>query len=545
MKIIQSAIVVAAIVGTLSAASAQTTNVILQTDFDGDAGQGNYTGGYAYCVAGTDAGNPLPVSVNNLGVTAGVGVGGSSAYEASPNYTDLATDPGWANASAWDYAEVACGTDFGAPITAITPAPTLDSLILSADVQVSGLVPGQYGANVLVSKMQFLDINNNVIFDFNGYGGWASASGFTHISVPLSTLSYASDASNPVTDLTNAAVVGSIASFAVEFEVAQTVGVLGGTGANQLMPIYGFTSTGTLVVDNVELIQTVNTNTAPTPPTPTVEKVIWQANFDSTLPSGYDYGFSDRDGSPAATGSWAINPTGGVGGSASLEYTVNLSSWSSSPPISYSGFGEGANENPLPYALTSSSKASYRVYLSAKVGGTAAGVTSVPGSVDLSFFTPAQEVYDLNASLSVSTNWQSYVFDGGTNLQVATWLTGAQQLFNQYVTSVNQMELQISILGSPDIGALFDYATNATVDMDNIKVVQLVPGLAPLTLLRTKGQTSVLWADPTTGGTAKLQGATSVNGPYLDVAGASSATASPYTVPAGSQQQFFRTVWVP
>ena len=35
------------------------------------------------------------------GVTAGVGVGGSSAYEASPNYTDLATDPGWANASAW------------------------------------------------------------------------------------------------------------------------------------------------------------------------------------------------------------------------------------------------------------------------------------------------------------------------------------------------------------------------------------------------------------------------------------------------------------
>jgi hypothetical protein len=556
MKIIQSAIVVAAIVGTLSAASAQTTNVILQTDFDGDAGQGNYTGGYAYCVAGTDAGNPLPVSVNNLGVTAGVGVGGSSAYEASPNYTDLATDPGWANASAWDYAEVACGTDFGAPITAITPAPTLDSLILSADVQVSGLVPGQYGANVLVSKMQFLDINNNVIFDFNGYGGWASASGFTHISVPLSTLSYASDASNPVTDLTNAAVVGSIASFAVEFEVAQTVGVLGGTGANQLMPIYGFTSTGTLVVDNVELIQTVNTNTAPTPPTPTVEKVIWQANFDSTLPSGYDYGFSDRDGSPAATGSWAINPTGGVGGSASLEYTVNLSSWSSSPPISYSGFGVGANETPLPYALTSSSQASYRVYLSAKVGGTSAGVTNVPGAVDLTFFVPAgtltpsnaapAAVFDLNASLVLSTNWQTYEFDG-TAMQVASYINGAQALFNQYVSQVNQMELQVTVQGGPDVGTLFGYDANNTVDIDNLKVVQLVPGLAPLMLIRTNSQSQIIWADPnpTIGGMAGLQCATGVSGPYLDITGAASAAASPYTVPPGNPQQFFRTVWIP
>jgi hypothetical protein len=542
MKTIQNAIVVAAIVGTLSAASAQTTNVILQTDFDGDAGQGNYTGGYAYCVAGTDAGNPLPVSVNNLGVTPGAGVGGSSAYEASPNYTDLATDPGWLNAVEWDYAEVACGTDFGPPMTSITPTPLLNSLILSADVQVSGLVPGQYGANVLVSKMQFLDADDNVVFDFTGYGGWASASGFSHLSVPLSSLSYASDASNPVTDLTNAAVVGSIVSFAVEFQVAQTVGALGGTGANQLMPIYGFTSTGTMVVDNVELIQTVNTNTTPVSPTPTVEKPIWQANFDSTFPNGYDYGFSDRDGSPAATGSWAINPTNGVGGSASLEYTVDFSSWSSSPPVSYSGFGLGANENPLPYLLTSSSGASYRVYLSAKVGGTSAGVTSVPGNVDLSFFTPAQEVFDLTSPLALSTNWQAYVF---TNMQVAPWLTGAQQLFDQYVTNVNQMEVQVSIQGSPDVGALFGYATDATVDIDNVKVVQLVPGLAPLTIVQTQGQTSVWWADPTTGGTAKLQGATSVAGPYLDVTGASSATASPYTVPPGSQQQFFRAVWVP
>jgi hypothetical protein len=88
MKYITRLSVVIALAGVVFSAPGQMTNVLLRTDFDGDAGQGNYTGGYSYCVAGTDAGNPLPVGVNNIGVTAGVGVGGSSAYEVSPDYTD-------------------------------------------------------------------------------------------------------------------------------------------------------------------------------------------------------------------------------------------------------------------------------------------------------------------------------------------------------------------------------------------------------------------------------------------------------------------------
>jgi hypothetical protein len=65
------------------------------------------------------------------------------------------------------------------------------------------------------------------------------------------------------------------------------------------------------------------------------------------------------------------------------------------------------------------------------------------------------------------------------------------------------------------------------------------------TIIQNNSQTMVMWTDPATGGTAQLQSATNVMGPYLDVAGASSATASPYVVPAGSNQQFFRTVWLP
>jgi hypothetical protein len=340
-------------------------------------------------------------------------------------------------------------------------------------------------------------------------------------------------------------VVASIASFTVEFAVQGLAGQIGGTGANQLSPPFGFTDTGALVIDNIELDQIENTNQ--TVPPPMVEQPIWQANFDNTFPNNGGYGFSDRDGSPAATGVLSTNLTGGIGGSASLEYTVDLSGWSTSPPVSYSGFGIGAVEKPLPYGLTSSSKASYRVYLSAKVGGASPGNPNVSGNVDLSFYIPSgTEVYDLTSPLELSTNWQTYEFDGGTNMQVATWLTGAQQLFNQNVSNVNQMELQISVLGSPDVGALFNYATNATVDIDNIKVVELVPGLAPITINQTSSQTHVVWADPTSGGTAQLQSATNVVGPYLNVVGApSAATASPYTVPLGSQQQFFRTVWVP
>src|SRR5271168_4199786 len=77
----------------MSAARAQTTNVILQTDFDGDAGEGNLNSDYGYCVAGSSAGSVL--AGYSGGITAGVGVGGTSGNSISPDYTLLPTDPNW------------------------------------------------------------------------------------------------------------------------------------------------------------------------------------------------------------------------------------------------------------------------------------------------------------------------------------------------------------------------------------------------------------------------------------------------------------------
>jgi hypothetical protein len=184
------------------------------------------------------------------------------------------------------------------------------------------------------------------------------------------------------------------------------------------------------------------------------------------------------------------------------------------------------------------------------VGGTSAGVTSVPASVDINFFAPTNtdgqtvQIYDLTAIMTLSNTWQSFVFDGSSNLTVASWLTGAQALFNQYYTNIVKMEVQITVPGNPNIATAFGYDANNTVDMDNVKVVQRVPGLPPLTIFQTGGQAQVIWTDPATGGTAQLQSATNVTGPYLNIAGAASATASPYNVPAGTNQ-FFRDVWVP
>ena len=550
MKSLKQLLAVLGIAGAVSAATAQTTNIILQTDFDGDAGEGNLNNDYGYCVAGSSAGSALAGYTGDI--TAGAGVGGTFANSISPDYTLLPSDPNWTSSSlAYVYAVVGNGTQFGAPMTAITPTAVLDSFILSADVQVLGLLPGLTNADVTISKVQFLDSNNNVIFDFTGDAGYVG-SNFVHIAVPLSSLAYGGanggDATHPVSDFTNATVVGSIASFTIEFAVeGLPIGVIGGTGTNLISPPFGFTDTGALNVDNIQLIQTGNTV-----PTPTQEQLIWQANFDTTFPNDGVFGFSYRDGSPSASGTLSTNVTGGVGGSASLEYTVDLSSWSSTPPASYSGFGVGATEDPLPYALSSTDNSSYRVYLSAKVGGVSAGVTNVPGVIDLLFrvppgaLTPSNSaetvVFDLNPSLTLTTNWQSYVFD---DMPIGVNNGGSQALFNQYVSQVNELAVQVVPQGNPNVATLFGYDNDNTVDVDNIKVVQLVPGLPPVSVTNTAGQIKIYWTDPATGGTAQLQSSTNAAGPYLNVPGESSGANSPYTVPAGSAQQFFKTIWVP
>jgi hypothetical protein len=535
-----------AVAGALSA-TAQTTNIILQTDFDGDAGEGNYNNSYGYSFAGSSDGS-VPSGYSG-GITAGVGVDGTSANDISPDFTLLPDSPNWTDPdNTYVYAGVGNGTQFGTPMNPITPTSVTGSFILSANLQVLGLLPGLNTTDVTISKVQFMDgPGGNVLFDFTGDAGQVG-SNFVGLSVPLSSLSYADDAIYPVSDLTNATIVASIAYFTIEFEVDGLVGTIGGNPP--VSPPFGFTDTGALVVDNIELVQTGNTV-----PAPQQEVLIGQANFDTTFPAN-GYGFEFRDGTDGATEVVSTNAGGGVDGGNALQNTVNLSSWSADPPESYSGFGVGASFTPIPFQLTSTNRASYRIYVSAKAGGLANGAsTNIPAVMDLLFLVPAGSespanaspatVLDLAPALTLTTNWQSFVFDGSA-CPIGVNNGGSQALFDQYISDVNAIQVQVATQGAPDIGAQFGYGADTTIDIDNIKVVQLVPGVPPLSVALSDDQIQVIWADPSTGGTAQLQSSASVAGPYVNVAGAASAAAaSPYTVPSGNPRQFFRTIWIP
>jgi hypothetical protein len=166
MKIVQKSIIVAIVIGTLSAAYSQTTNIIFQTDYDGDAGMGNGGGAGGWAGAGSDAGSTGTLNYD-AAVTPVVGVGGTFAAENIADFTDIATV--FTNATSYVWYNLNLDSGFGTPITPITPTSALSSLVLSADAQVLGVLPTQYGVNVWISKLQFFDGDNNVIFDFNGY----------------------------------------------------------------------------------------------------------------------------------------------------------------------------------------------------------------------------------------------------------------------------------------------------------------------------------------------------------------------------------------
>jgi hypothetical protein len=558
MKSIARLSILLGIVGMAFTASGQTTNTIFKTDFDGDDGNGNFEYGFATGWAGTDAApGGLPGAVfNYLGVVAGAGVNGTSAIEASPNYTELATDPGWLDAQVWAAAHLNLTVAFGAPINPITPlslTSTTNSLILKAQCETGGLLPGLYGTDIVIWELDFLDGSGNILFDFNGYGTWASDSAFSTLSVNLANLAYGGqDNPNPlypVTDLTNADLVASIAGFKVTFAAQDVEGGPGVDGGpDTYEPVFGFTDTGLMIVDNVELDEV--STVPPPPPVPTVPYTVWEVDFDTNFPTGYPYPWSSSDSANTAPVTQQYLATGGIGGSGYSETTADLSSWESDPPVNYSNFGTGVNEVPVApaatFTLVSPSAAKYAVYLSAKVSGLAPGTNSVPGTIDVDFFIPTSynPVVDMQGFITLTTNWQSYVI---TNFTVNPYYpVGGQANFNSDYTNISSMELQLGVDGTPDVGLWFDYSNNATVAIDNVRFVELVSELPKLTIAHTNG-VQIFWSDPPAGtGTAQLQSATNVAGPYVDVAGASSAaTSSPYIVPARSLQLFFRTVWVP
>jgi hypothetical protein len=78
-----------------------------------------------------------------------------------------------------------------------------------------------------------------------------------------------------------------------------------------------------------------------------------------------------------------------------------------------------------------------------------------------------------------------------------------------------------------------------TLAVDNIKLQRIYVATPPLQIETSGTNVIVTWAQPATG-TAKLQSANSVLGPWSDVGGAT----SPYSSPTANAPIYFRTQWV-
>jgi len=529
------------LVSLVSAASAQTTNLIFGTDFEGTGINDNYSGSYGYAYAGGNLGNAA--SGFSGSVTAGVGVTNSFAFDGMPDFTATASDPNYTNSSGYTYSGTDDYIEFGAPINPLAPTSDLSSLVISFDAEALGLDPSVTNTTLYFNGLDIMTNGGNgdgIAVQFTG-GSFSIGSNFTHFSVPLSVLTLNTGS---ISDLTNAAELATVDGFVADFRVTQELG----TALVDRRPVWGFDTNNQLIVDDIYLEQVTGAVLSPL-----YERLIWQVNFDDQKPDNF-YGFIFRDGANFGATTVTTNDTAGIGGSAALQVTADLTSWATNPPTAYSGFGPGVGHS-IPYTLTNTNKSGYRVYWSAEAGGLLPGATEAPGNASIQFLVPpgtltpsnatATLVLELAPNVTLTTNYTSFVFDGSA-APIGIYNGGSQAMFNQYISQVSLIQVQAQYNGGPDIGTLFGYDADNTMTVDNVKVVEIAQGIAPLNVVSSNGVTKVYFSDPINNdGTAKLQSATNVAGPYHDVAGAGAGANSPYTVPAGGPQLFFRAKWVP
>jgi hypothetical protein len=139
----------------------------------------------------------------------------------------------------------------------------------------------------------------------------------------------------------------------------------------------------------------------------------------------------------------------------------------------------------------------------------------------------------LDFDIPAGSNWvtSSYILNSG----VVGIGSKAAFATNHAVTQV-RIQSQIENAASE---ADWEFDANNTLIVDNIRLERIYVGTPPLSIVRSNNNVVVSWAPPSSG-TAKLQSADSITGPWTDVSGAT----SPYSSPIGSAPKFFRTQWV-
>lgn len=398
----------------------------------------------------------------------------------------------------------------------------LEDYIVSFDARVEGLAPGQTTGNVEMQIQIFSAVadpplpNNRALqknFPFNPGSNW------THFTFTL-----------------NEGYFGEGTTYQ-SFVRGVLAGITSLSFNNNLhMPHaqFGFDGDNAVYVDNIRL-QVVQYE-APPPVPPTEELTILDWNMDDK-PLWFSYGgynWSQNSYLPTFTFDAAA---AGVGVGGSNGWILRMDNSALAPPNTpaWAGGGTGGG-GPVDYSrFMSGDLKSYRITFDARAEGLNPA-REIPTICRLQLFLDSPNGnMRLDFEVPAETNWTttSYLLNQGN------FGMGSKSMFATNYNTITALRTQWQIENAHS-EADWSYDNDNALIVDNIKLVYLAPACPPLQVTQSGANIIVTWAQPSSG-TAKLQSATTVTGPYTDVPGAT----SPYTTPVSSAPKYFRTIWVP
>jgi hypothetical protein len=411
------------------------------------------------------------------------------------------------------------GTGFGGPqVWAFDPSvfnnSYLSNYLFEFDARVAGLDAGQTTANGEMQVQIFAGakiLQKNI--NFNPGSNW------THFSFTLEDGSFG-DGTTYVGFTNGLASISSI-TFNVNLHMPH--------------PQFGWDDYNVLLLDNIEL-SVVQFSGPPPPPPPTVPFLIVDWNMDDK-PLWYTYGgyaWSQNTNVPTITYATNIADMPGFGIGGSNAWWIRMDNTNLAPPNTpdWGGGGTGGG-GPADYSrFTSSSLSSYRISFDSRAEGLSSDLTT---SCALQFFLDSTNGnLRLDFAVPASSNWTTHAY----TLNQGNAGIGSKAAFATNYNTYTELRMQWQIENATSADWGFD--SDNTLIIDNIKLERLDIGCPPLTVSVSGTNIVVTWSQPNTG-TAKLQSANNFNGPYSDVAGAS----SPYQTPLAGAPRYFRTQWVP
>ncbi len=502
-------------------AAETTTNLLSLTTFEPDSRPG---WAYGYWYNNTGSGEPV-----------GTYTGPYRDYY-DPNDTEMTNGMCWYGFDSTGLEITGnYGTGFGMPMIIPDLDPTLFAssnradYIFSWDARMEGLKEGTTTGNVEF-QLQFYNSSQSPTKILQVNFNFAAGADWTHFVRSLEEGALG----DGTTEAGFAAGYDGITGLQFNF--------------NSHMPTdaFGFDGDNAIVLDNLKLEIIVRPEEGPPPPTVSYTMLDW--NFDDKPVWGAGWGGYEWSANTAhAIFTWDVAAPGyGVDGSNAWIMGMNNSAFAYDPPA-WAGGGTGAT-GPVDYSkFTSDNLDAYRLTFDARAEGLAPD--RLTGTVALQFFVsapddtlqPADE--DLNDDLLVqldfgfplSAEWQTFSITlnkGGAG-------SGSKDNFKTYYNKIVDVHPQWQIDNAAS-QAIWDYDTENTVVIDNIKLERVDIGCPPLTITPNGSKVVLTWAAPSTG-TVKLQSSSNADGDYADVQDASSG----YESPIADAPQYYRTVWVP